>query len=235
MKTSEELLAEIDLLERNHQNDGDGGYSEVDDIVGLYKRLSDEERELLTEILLQFIREEHPRVWGVALLALVRQGHKGTGPMLVEMVKQKGRSAEWYGQLVLWLAYMGYKEVADFAVSYVEDGLDGPNELKPSAIPILAALCRVQLDSYLKLAPRFLVDSVNTPLSKTERIVGSFIGNIAKEDTAILGMLLDAAARIDREAAKKLTILFKEYLDKPWVETKVGAECLMRLKQELKK
>ena len=154
--------------------------------------------------------------------------------MLVDMLKQKGRSPRCYGQIVLWLAIMGYKEVADFAVSYVEDGLNGPKELKPSAIPILAALCRVQLDSYLKLAPRFLVDSVNTPLSKTERIVGTFIGNIAKEDTAILGMLLDAAARIDREAARKLAILFRQYLDKPWVEKTVGAECLMRLNQELK-
>lgn len=230
MIPKEILLSEIRRLDVQHRGDGDGGYALVDDIVAYSKTLADAERNLITEILIQLVNDQDPNLWGVALESLVRCVYPSTGPTLFHSVQQQGKNDEWYDQVFLALLRLRYEKSANKCVEYINKSLSNKRR---EVIPILAALCHVQLDSYLKIASRFLVDNVNTYPELIERYTSAFMRNLAEESEEVLSALLKAVGTIDKNAEKKIANFFVEYLNKPWLASELGLDRVELLKKAI--
>ena len=233
MQTRETLLSEIQRLADKHKYSGykDAGFGLVDSIEDLNKQLSDKERAILADLLLELVRDEQP-AWGAYLEVLKRQDLPSTAPRLFDLwAQQPGRSTHWRDSVMLTLLLLRYRPAADMAVKYVEQGL---REKRSYISHLVAALCRVDEDNYIRLITPYLIDMANNEPEHIKNYAETVIINLAKADAGILGHLLTSVSHIDAEVGRKLKVLFEKYLDAPFTERMLGIERNTRLKQELK-
>jgi uncharacterized membrane-anchored protein YjiN (DUF445 family) len=230
MISKEFILQKINQLEAQHGNDKDGGYALVDDIERLFNSLSDEGKQLLINELVDLIDKQDANLWGVAIESIVRFQSAGTGEYLFQLTKNKKRKNEWLDQIFLALARLGYKNPSKEIVKYIEKGLkNGRN----AVIPILAALCHNHLDDYIRLTSRFLIDSINKNPKLVENFSSAFLRNIIEEDVKILRDLTEAIFYEDKTAAKMISNIFQDYLDKPWIQNEFGSDHVNLLKRQI--
>lgn len=226
----EHIHQKIKRLQRLHRNDNDGGYAFVRDIEKLFKSLSDEERQLLIDELIDVVNKRDPTLWGVAIESLVRCQCSDAVEHLFKLSQNGERDYEWLDQVFLALARLGHKERAKEIGEYIQDGLKrGRN----AVIPILAALCRIDLSHYTQLTSDFLIKSVNKNRELVESYASAFLRNIIEEDENILCDLLDYISSKDKFSAEKIANVFKDYLDRPWIRKEYGVDRVNLLKGQI--
>ena len=230
MKTREYILQQIIQLEDRHRNDNDGGYAFVDDVERLFNSLSAKEKQLLIDALLDLVDKQDANLWGVAIESVVRCQSASAGEYLFQLTKNKKRNYEWLDQIFLALVRLGYKDPSKEIVKYIENGLKSERN---AVIPILAALCRVHLVDYIRLASRFLIESINKNPKLVESYSSAFLRNIIEEDEKILHDLLESIVYEDKTAAKRISNIFEDYLDKPWVQNEFGSDNANLLKRQI--
>ena len=230
MKTREYILQQINQLEDRHRNDNDGGYTFVDDVERLFKSFSDKEKQLLIDELVDLVDKQDANLWGVAIESIVRCQNAGAGEYLFQLTKNKKRNYEWLDQIFLALVRLGYKDQPKEIFKYIENGL---KRERNAVIPILAALCRIHLADYIRLASRFLIESINKNPKLVESYSSAFLRNIIEEDEKIRRDLLDRIVFEDKAAAKRISNIFKDYLEKPWIQNEFGAKNVNLLKHQI--
>jgi len=230
MKTREYMLQQIKQLKDRHRNDNDGGYAFVDNVERLFKSFSDKERQLLIDELIDLVDKQDANLWGVAIESIVRCNSSGVGESLFQLTKKKKRNYEWLDQIFLSLARLGYKDQSREIVEYIENGL---KRERNAVIPILAALCRIHMADYIRLASRFLIESINKNPGLVESYSSALLRNIIEEDEKILRDLLGHIVKKDKAAAKRIANIFEDYLDKPWIQNEFGADHANLLKRQI--
>ena len=230
MKTREYILQQINQLEDRHRNDNDGGYAFVDDVERLFNSLSAKEKQLLIDALVDLVDKQDANLWGVAIESIVRCQSASAGEYLFQLTKNKKRNYEWFDQIFLALVRLGYKDPSKEIVKYIENGLKSERN---AVIPILAALCRIHLVDYIRLASRFLIESINKNPKLVESYSSAFLRNIIEEDEKILRDLLESIVYEDKTAAKRISNIFEDYLDKPWIQNEFGSDHAKLLKRQI--
>jgi len=230
MKTKEFILEQINHLDAQHRNDGDGGYALVDNIARFFNSLSDKGKKLLIDELVDLVDKQDANLWGTAIESIVRCQGEDIGEYLFQLTKSKKRNDEWLDQIFLALVRLGYKDSSIEIVKYIEKGLkNGRN----AVIPILAALCHIHLDDYILLASRFLIESINKNPKLVESYSSAFMRNIIEKDEKILRDLIEFIINEDKIAAKKILNIFQDYLDKPWIQNEFGSDHVTSLKLQI--
>lgn len=230
MKTRESILQEINQIENRHRNDKDGGYSFIDDVERFFKALSTKEKKILIDVLIEIVDKEDASLWGVALESIVRFQDENVGKYLFQLTKNKKRNCELLDQIFLTLVRLGYKDSSKEIVKHIENGL---RSNRSSVIPILAALCHINLFDYIRLSSRFLIESINRNPELVESYSSASLGRIIKEDDKILSDLLKSIAGEDKIAAKRISNIFEDYLDQPWIKNEFGVDHVSLLKRQI--
>jgi len=89
------------------------------------------------------------------------------------------------------------------------------------------------LVDYISLASRFLIESINKNPKLVESYSSAFLRNIIEEDEKILYDLIERILYEDETAAKRISNIFEDYLDKPWLQNEFGADHTNLLKRQI--
>jgi len=215
-----EARERIRQLNDAHESDHDGGYALVEELKQAHGEVEPEGRVLFAEALSDFVRNQDPQLWAVALEALVQLGANREVASLGEEVGQSSRNEKWKDNVVLGLLRLGQGQFHDAIVEHVLSSLESPRHL---TVPILAALCRIDRSACLEISSAYFESAhVDERESDVEGFIPAFVRNFIAVDDELLSELVRMVARKNPESARWLGRCLNEYLSKPWMLEELG-------------
>jgi hypothetical protein len=228
MQNGNTFMAEIERLDAEHRDDRDGGYSLARATASFAARLEQHDVESLADVLVQLVRAKHPRLWAVALEALVQAGLESTQSKLGKLLEQTadGEVADYIVYALLRLGARG-PDYCRLIAAALERG-------RSMAIPNLAALAAVDAPASLELAATHLVADIQAGgRSRADANVPSIVLDYIDPDQPLLSDLVGRAAAIDSVAAVLLRSSIAEYASQSFVASTLGEAKHSRLLERL--
>ena len=234
--TSVAIMEVLHELQREHYNDGDGGYILVASIRQWIGRQSPEERVEIYEVLLAVVQDTRPSLRGVALEVLTQQRSRHAASRLLSMVLQSKASQEWDDQVVLALIRMRYREGADFYLRYISEGLaEQVGDKRVGIVMMLAAFCRINREACIDLASLYYGTHLTSEKAVAEYswAIPAFTRCFADVDKQLFAEIIRETRKVNAEAAVRLKNLFDEHLKKAFVIREFGLTWIMHVRNLL--
>jgi len=223
------IIRALELLERDHAADADGGDKLVRAVVRYARTLAPGEREALERHLLDLVDDHAEGVWPIALETLVRTGNATTGRALIPMLMSSDRSPEWSDAVVLAMMRLGCANALGMCRDYVREEL---RQHHVSALPMLAWLYRTDVGYALPLAARFFAEALALPsltsilrpvlpehrariVDGIRRQMGGQLDGLLASSTATVLDLIDQVTGLDAEAGRAFAGLLLDHLARP--------------------
>lgn len=231
--SQESIARTLEALLELHRRDQDGGDRLVRAVVRHARGLAPPEREELDRHLLTLVDAEDPRVWRVALEAMVRMGTATTAGSLVPLLARGERSPEWSDAVVLALLRLGSPDAVERTRDWVREEL---RQHHPGALPMLAWLYRVDHDAALGLGARFYAEVLGGETPVAERLLGELRGQLpgqlegllAHSTSAVLE-LVDRVTALSPRAGRALAALLVGYLTETEAAARLGTRAVNAL------
>lgn len=221
----------IRQLNDAHESDHDGGYALVEALKQAHGELEPEGRGLFARALSDFVRNQDPQLWAVALEALVQLGARGEVAYLAEEVGFSSRDQKWKDNVVLGLLRLGQDQFRDTIVEHVLASLESPRHL---TIPILAALCRIDRSACLEISSAYFASAkVEEREITVQGFIPAFVRNFVAVDDELLSDLVRMVAAENPESARWLGRCLTEYLSKPWMLEELGDDRSARVRASI--
>jgi hypothetical protein len=227
MKKSEiiEKLYQFDLI---HKPDYDGGYSLVSEIRSYSLGLNEEERKILKEVLLDFVRNREINMWGVSLEALIQEWGKDVSQELLNLLEENREfDDEWTHHIIFSLLRLGETSAKETYIKYITKHLERNDY---TVLPLLAALVRVDSNLSVDIAARFFAQLTEKDFIKgISGYIPAFVHNFIEIDANLLFRLVESTKVISKKSGGLLVKLLIEYLERPYVKKKIGYDEVERL------
>jgi hypothetical protein len=236
----DQILRALELLERDHAADADGGDRLVRAVIDYSRGLAPGERVQLEQHLLALVDAHTQGVWPIALEALVRTGTPATGRALIPMLTARDRPPEWADAVVLAMMRLGCANALGMCRDYVRAELQ-VNHV--SALPMLAWLYRTDLAFALPIAARFFAEALAVPsissrvhavaadqrsrvVDGIRRQLGAQLEGLLSSSTATVLDLIDQVTELDTEAGRAFAALLLDHLAKPEAPAQYGRRAV---------
>ncbi len=205
-------------------NEPDGGYGLVSALCAYRSQMLESMRSQWDEVLLGWVQEEAPSLWGVALEALVRAGGTMVNAELSRILHGGERSAQWREYVAYALIRRG---CADETVRMEAE--QGARGMSPMGLSNLAGL--------LVIAPELLgtaIDCVATAMSSghydyVRANLPPFVYAAADSDAELLVRMVERISERDLENGKRFAAMVADYLKKPFIQKRIGADVAAKL------
>ena len=231
--SQESIARTLEALLELHRRDQDGGDRLVRAVVHHAGGLASPERGELDRHLLALVDAEDPRVWRIALEAIVRMGTATTAGSLVSLLAHGERSAEWSDAVVLALLRLGSADAVERTRAWVREEL---RLLHPGALPMLAWLYRVDREEALAMGARFYADVLGGAEPVAERLLGALRGQLPGQLEGLLAHststaldLVDRVAALSPPAGRALAALMVGYLSETEAAARLGRRAVNAL------
>lgn len=229
--TEFDAAMELGGISIRHRGDGDGGYAEVAEIVRLAEALNSSERNLLRLELVRRVDMQDQGTWGIAIECLVRAWGVDVSSELASLLDRRPRTREWEEQVLLALLGLRFLPVAERAIIHLSKRIDAGDR---TVISLLAALCRVDIESCLSLLAPYLIEVLEFDgPSNLEGSIQAAFSHFADIDPNLVVLLVQKVAAKNRQAAFTIAQLFCEHMDRPFVLASLGSALTERLKHQL--
>lgn len=229
--TEVELAEQVRRIERNHHQDGDGGYAAVDELRALLHSLEPEDQRLLKAVLLDLISRREPGTWSLAWEALVQERATDVAPEVLMLLQSRHLDVEWSDDLVMGLLRIGYQDGADYYVRYIRERW---SQAKTIVMPMVAALARVSPDQSLRMGAEYIEEAKDSNLAeRVERCAASFVRHYLAVDEHLLARLVTVLKSGEPATASWLASVLNAYLSKPWMLKELGNERSARIRREI--
>lgn len=225
MMTADEIVNHLHDLESAHRLDGDGGYSLVSAIRRWAAGLEATIRERLWSELLRLIIDQDQNLWGVSLDVLVQESPQQIGEKLSALIDLDGDLSLWKDQIVFALLRLGYQGRLAECIKYIENGLANNRR---SILPLLAALCRVDRTTCLKLSSAFFARALRDTnyASQYSGYIPAFIRTFFEVDAMLLRDLVHNTLEADASSGTRLSNIIREYLNRPFVAEELDQKSI---------
>jgi len=228
MNTATDKLRELEAL---HRDDGDGGYSLVGAILQASLTLGADDRTLLRRELIHLVSEQDRLLWGVALEALIQGWGTEISNELHSLLGGRRQDDEWRGHVLFALLRLRYMPVALEGAGYIARQLKVGND---TILPMLAALCKVDVNACLELTSAFFVNCfAKKHLAALEGYVPAFVGHFADTDVSLIGTLIRKIGEANGNAAFHVAEMLTRYFKKPFVADQLGKAAVDRISGEI--
>lgn len=227
-----EILQQLRKLDTAHRDDGDGGYALVRAIKDWATLLDPIGQENLWSVLIELVTQQDSTLWGVALEVLVQEHPSEAAAKLSYLVELSDREEEWKDQIVLALLRLGYRPSAAYCVSYIRTALADDRRV---VLPLLAALCRVDIEACLSLSASYLgrVFKSDELAEKHRGYIPAFVRNFLEVDERLLRQLIERTKMADPHSASKLTAMIDDCLARPVFTREIGEAKVTVLRQAI--
>ncbi|MGH8583645.1 MAG: hypothetical protein ACREWG_12865, partial [Gammaproteobacteria bacterium] len=144
-----DIIQHLRNVDVAHRDDGDGGYALVKSIKKWVKELDAKSRELLWNVLLEFVANQDRTLWGVAVEVLVQENPSHLGDQLTYLLENLNQGDEWRDQVFLALLRIKHQSSAASCAQHIKMSLDKERRV---VLPVLAALSHLDAEQCLSLA-----------------------------------------------------------------------------------
>lgn len=234
------IIRALELLEREHKADADGGDRLVRAVIRYSRTLAPGERQALERHLLALVDAHAEGVWPIALETLTRTGSATTGRALIPMLTASDRSPEWSDAVVLAMMRLGCANALGMCRDYVREEL---RQHHVSALPMLAWLYRTDVGYALPLAARFFAEALALPtitsrvraigadqrprvVDGIRRQMGGQLDGLLASSTATVLDLIDQITGLDAEAGRTFAGLLLDHLARPEAPLQYGRRAV---------
>jgi hypothetical protein len=214
------VRAAIAEMEAEHRGDVDGGYGFAEALADRVSELRLDERRHWLECLIFLVSERAPGLAGVSLEALVRDGSRESIARLASLVSDDALAPDWRDQVLLGLARIGQAAPGFDYVGYVEEGV---RRDRPSVLPLIASLVRIDEASYLAVVPKFILNRLPTDRAAVESLIPALVGNL-RARPSMLAPLLSSIEQRDTAAGRDFRRLIGQYLERDYVRRETSPE-----------
>lgn len=227
------LHQRLRALDVAHRSDGDGGYELVRTVASWAESLSSEDRDRLRTELLDLVAAKDSMLWGVALEVLVEEGTDEVAAELSRLATGNDWGEDWNDQLVLALLRLGHVPSAEYCVRYVERALSGERR---TALPLLAALCRVDVDACLRLSAAYFEGALaSEDDAETHRgYIPAFVRNFVEVDDSLLWRVIERTSAAAPRSSARLAAMIDDCLGRPWISRELGDARVARLRERIR-
>jgi len=216
------------MLESAHREDYDGGYRLASALCKYREQMPDSTAHVWDDVLLGWARDEPARLWGVALEALARAGGVGVNQKLDAMLRASDRDLEWREYVAHTLIRRGFP-----SATVRRNVQHAARRMTPMGLANLAAL--------LVLAPELLPASVECIVAAmssgrhdyVEVNVPPFVHAAANSEFDLLVRLVQQTGAKDHQTGSRLAAMIIEYLARPFVQKRFGADVVGQVADEL--
>ena len=227
----EDLAELVRQIQVEHRHDKDLGYGAIRAIQSLWRSLEPGRQLALKGVLVGFVLCRERPIWPLALEALVQEHAREVARELLNGVRAGHHDPEWRDDVVLAVLRLEYAEEVEYCRRYVEQRLV---ECRPPALALMAALVRVSPDVGIDVASRYLAEAKRRHLeARVEPWAATIVRHYLAADERLLGQLVHAIHQSDPEAAGWLAQVLEDYLAKPWMVRRLGAERVVALRSEI--
>jgi hypothetical protein len=224
MTPIESTRSNLLVLRLEHENDGDGGYRFAAALCDYRVRMTKDATELWDKVLLKWVHDEEPSLWGVALEALARVGGHDVNGALSAMLGDGERGVEFRDLATNTLIRRRF--VIDSVRAEVERGA---RQLSPMGLANIAAALAFMPD-LLESAAECVVDTLSAgALRYPETIVPPFVYAATDSDPGILVRLVEHVLERNQEYGTNFSGMIRDYLSKPFVQKRLGGEIASAL------
>jgi hypothetical protein len=226
------ILQHLRKLDTAHWNDGDGGCALVRAIKDWAALLEPRDRETLWSVLIDLVAQKDSTLWGAALEALVQEHPGEAATKLSYLVDLSGRSEEWTDQIILALLCLGYQPSAAYCVSYIRAALENGRR---AVLPLLAALCRVDVEACLSLSAAYFEGLFKSgDLAEKHRgYIPAFVRNFLEVDEGLLRELVERMKKVDPASSSKMAAMIDDCLAQPWFTREIGESKVTALRRAI--
>jgi len=227
-----EVLQHLRKLDTAHRDDGDGGYALVRAIKDWVPLLERGDQEILWDALIELVTREDPTLWGVALEVLVQEHPGDSATKLSSLINLTERSEQWNDQIALALLRIGYKPSTAYCVSYIRTALTDDRRV---VLPLLAALCRVDVEACLSLSATYFgrVFKSDELAEKHRGYIPAFVRNFLEVDERLLRQLVERTREIDPSSSSKIAAMIDDCLARPVFTREIGESEVTALRQTI--
>lgn len=211
MKNAENIMAEITRMEKEERLRGDGGYSLVARIERYTQSLSTEESEHLRVFLLEQVRSEDSKLWGVSLEALSRMW----GPSLPEALYTIAVSPETSQAVRTQIALVLMRHSLDYYSLYEPHLNDLIAQGRSESLMLSAHLAQVRPGKSLDFAVRAFQRCAKDGVRVTG-FVPTFVSVYFDVDADLLVRLVERLCETEPDLAATVGTSINEYLQKPF-------------------
>lgn len=204
-------------IERAHRDDHDGGYKLAFALCEYRETLSAHDATDWDEVLLGWIRDEAPTLWGVALEALARAGGDRVNGALSQMLRESQHSLECRDYITNTLIRRGVtNQVVRTEVQR------GACSMSPMGLPNLAALL-VLSPEFLDEAARLIDEAISSGRQEyVDANVPPFVYAAIDGDYGLLPQLVEKIRARNWDSGASFASMLIEYLQKPFVQKRMG-------------
>lgn len=232
MNKREELADELEQLQIDYRHVYDGGYAEVRAIREWASRLDTGSREILWDILFEFVARQEPGKWAVALDTLVEEHPEKIAERFERLLSRGKLTQDGKRYVIFALLRLGYRPAAAKCLDYIKEALAAGRE---DVLSMLAASCRVDTEQCLALSSGFFGRALQSKESaeRYEPIIPAFVGHFLDVDERLLGDLVKRTKAVNAGAAARLAGLIAEYVEKPFFVREVGVTKATALREQI--
>lgn len=206
-------------LEREHQDDHDGGYALVEALCA-YRKHEERAHEEWEEVLITWASDGPARLWGVALEALAREGTERATRALAMLLKNRGREVGWRESVMNTLLRRGF--ASDEVVRLAKEDAEA---MGPMGLANLACLVQLRPDLMGIAASCICKAAAGGEREYVEGGVPPFVyAALDRNDLEMLVRLTKQVHEVDEEVGAWIGTTIATYLEKPWIREKLTAE-----------
>ena len=226
-----QIFKEITNIKNQHRFDKDGGVTLSKELVCLFHSLSDNRKIKYLELMLFFVKTKNEEWYDYSLDVLVDCQCELAGLRLYELIKDDidpTRPDYWHYRVYFSLNRLQYKEAASDCLLFLERSL---KEEFTYAYSVLSIFFLIDIDNYITLTSRFLVEYTKKETSNVDTIWQLFFSQIAKYNIDILRELLDNIRECNHCVLIRILEVAKSNLKKPWILNKLSVEQLNQVNE----
>ena len=230
--TTNDVLEGLRALDEIHREDGDGGYALLAEVVKYARALSKEDRIKLSRELLHLVVSQDRTMWGVALEALVQEWNGEITSKLAGLLNNGQHSDEWDAHVLMALLRLQYQPIGLRANVHISRRVSARDL---TVLPLLAALSNVDAQRCLDLSTPFLIDVISA--GQIDRLMGyisSVVSHFLDVNPHLPALLTERIAECDADIGFRIAELMCEYLERPYVATRLGQSQADLLKKEIR-
>lgn len=223
-------LRDVDVA---HRDDGDGGYALVTSIKKWVKELDTKSRELLWNVLLEFVANQDRTLWGAAVEVLVQENPSHLGDRLTYLLENVNHGDEWRDQVCLALLRIKHQPAAANCAQHIKMSLDKGRRV---VLPVLAALSHLDAEKCLSLASEYFGRVFTSGLlaDKHRGYIPAFIRNFLEVDENLVSQLVGRLRFIDASSASRLASMIDECLTREIFEREIGRARIDGLRNKIR-
>jgi len=213
------LRERVQRLEHEHSADRDGGYGLVAGVIRDRASLGEEDRDRLDELLLSWVAELEPHLWGVSLEVLTQARAPQAGSRLLELLSGS-HDLEFKDYLVRSLLRLG--EDARLCREHIEESI---RRERPKAIQMAALLYRLDPETALTMETEYFSRKLREAGAADEirGYIPGMVDLLAEQSPEPVADLVRRVHARNPAAADRLVGLIREYVAKPSTERSLGA------------